>query len=93
MARKRTPFVYAKQSIVIAVGASPVKYRTAVVRDRRKDEMVEVPLHMAKPLEEENVGTHYVFASGERVPADHPAVKAKPDAFMTVAPDEEPSVA
>lgn len=89
MARTKKPkFVYAKQAIVIAVGASPVEYKRAKVMDRRRNEMVEVDLHMSKPVKDENVGTHYTFAAGERVPAEHPAVVAKPTAFM-VAEEEE----
>lgn len=79
---RKPKFVYAKQAIVIAVGASPVEYRRAKVLDRRRNEYIEVDLHMAKPVKPENVGTHYTFAAGERVPADHPAVLAKPSAFM-----------
>lgn len=84
MGRPRKPqFVYAKQAITIAVGASPVEYDRAKVYDRRKQEYVEVDLHMKKPVKEENIGTHYTFAAGEKIPADHPAAVAKPSAFMT----------
>lgn len=87
--KKKPQFVYAKQAIVIAVGASPVQYKRAKVFDRRRQEHVEVDLHMSKPEREENVGTHYTFAAGEKVPADHPAVVAKPTAFMAVDPDDD----
>ncbi len=87
MARK-PKFVYANQAIVIAVGASPVQYKRAKVLDRRRNERVEVDLHMAKPEKPENVGTHYAFADGQKVPADHPAVLAKPSSFTAVEGEE-----
>ena len=82
-APKRKKFVYARERITIVVGARPPVDKTRKVRNRRTGEVVEVELNPeAPPLDEGDLGVPYTFSVGEKVFADHPAVKQSPHAFV-----------
>ena len=57
-------------------------YRTAIVRNRHTGQLAEVELNELEPIEPGVTGESYAFGKGERVLSDHPAVVAKPDAFV-----------
>ena len=76
--------VRCREAIVIVIGARPVEWHKIVVRDRHTGRLAEIDHHERGPKVEEKLGTPYVFARGEEVDADHPAVLAKPYAFVPV---------
>ena len=65
---------------LVVLGARAPVYRTVIVRDRHTGKLAEVPLAPceAPPIDEGDEGTTYVFAKGEKVPADHPVVIERP---------------
>lgn len=90
MAPKRRKFVYARERITIVVGARPPVYKTRKVRNRRTNEIVEVELNPeAPPLDEGDLGVPYTFNVGEKVFAEHPAVKQSPHAFADLEEAED----
>lgn len=90
MARK---MVQAKEAIVVNVGGSPREYGKQTVTDRKTGERVVIDYtdgdfdnHVDyKP---EVNGIPYAFKAYEKVPANHPAVKANPEAFVAADEDE-----
>ena len=76
--------VRAKEAIVIVIGARPVEWHKIIVRDRHTGRLAEIDHHERGPKVPEEVGTPYVFARHEEVYDDHPAVRAKPHAFVSV---------
>jgi hypothetical protein len=86
---RRTPVrsagrVKARDAIVMVVGAQPVLWHTKIIRDNKTGQLVEVPMTEWAPKRPAVDGTTYVFKRGEEVEADHPAVLAKPYAFVAV---------
>lgn len=83
MATKDSGLVVAREAVVITVGAKPVEYHTADVRNQRTGEIVEgVPLTEAEPKDPGDEGIPYAFKAYQKVRKDHPAVKACPGAFI-----------
>jgi hypothetical protein len=83
--RKPSPeFVAAREAVVINCGGRPVEYGRITVRDRRSGEMVEILDTDHDPSTPADEGVPYAFKEGQKVAADHPAVKACPGAFTTV---------
>ena len=86
MATKQAGLVKARQAVVITVGARPPVYQTRIVRDRHTRKLVEVPMFPElPPLDEGSEGITYVFARGEEVEADHPAVLESPGNFIPIS--------
>ena len=79
-----TGWMAAKLSFVWVEGASPPVYKTSIVRDRHTGRLAEVPLAPCEhpPIDEGDDGVTHVFANGEKVTADHPAVAANPQYFV-----------
>ena len=76
--------VVARETMVVVVGARPIEYRKAMVRDRKTDQIVEVELNEAPPLDPGDEGVPYAFKAGEKVPRNHEAVKASPGSFISL---------
>ena len=74
--------VIAKEAIVIVVGSEPPKFERVTVADRRTGALVEI--NKDEPYEQGKDGIPYVFKPYQRVPRDHPAVKACPSGFVEV---------
>jgi hypothetical protein len=83
-------WVQAREAHVVVLGARAPVYRTTIVRDRHTGRLVEVPLAPieAPPLDEGDEGVTYVFAKGEKVLSDHPAVLQGPHRYVPVPPGE-----
>jgi hypothetical protein len=80
---------------VVVVGARPIEYKRASVRDRRTGELREIDIHEADPVDQGDDGIPYVFRTGQRVNPGHPAyesAKAKAEkghAFVTLEEAED----
>ena len=81
--------VVARETMVVVVGARPIKYRTAKVRNRKTDEIVEVDLSEGEPADPGDQGVPYAFKAGEKVPRNHEAVKASPGSFISLDEAED----
>jgi hypothetical protein len=71
----------ARDAVVVVVGASPIEYEKRIVRDRHTGKLAEIDAHELPPVKEAVEGVSYVFARGELVEADHPAVLDCPGMF------------
>jgi hypothetical protein len=89
---RASSMVVAKDTICVVVGARPVEYKRAKVLNRRTDQVTEIDIHEVV-LDEGDEGIAYTFKAGERVPKNHPAVKACPGAFVTLDESEAELVA
>ena len=76
--------VRCRETCVVTVGARPVEYRTAVVRDRHSGKLAEVALTEYPPIDPGSEGRFYTFKRGEEVEADHEAVLESPGSFVPV---------
>jgi hypothetical protein len=76
--------VVAREACVVFVGARAPVYHVASVRDRRTDQMVDVPLTEYPPKDPGAEGRSYVFKQFQRVSKSHEAVKESPSSFMPV---------
>ena len=91
MAKKNlSGIVVAREAIVIEVGGKPRKYGTVDVTDRKTGEKKTIPYTDSNydqhvDYEEEVQGVPYAFRPMQKVPANHPAVKACPGAFMPLS--------
>jgi hypothetical protein len=83
-------WVMAKEAHVAFVGARAPVYKTTIVRDRHSGRLAEVPLAPIEhpPIDEGTEGAVYVFARGERVLSNHPAVIDGPHRYVDVPPDK-----
>lgn len=86
---RHSNMVVARETMVVTVGARPIEYRKAKVRNRKTDEIVEVELHEAEPVDSGDEGVPYAFKAGEKVPKNHEAVKASPGSFISLDEAEE----
>ena len=86
---RHSNMVVARETMVVVVGARPIEYRTAKVRNRKTDEIVEVLLHEAEPLDQGDEGVPYAFKAGEKVPRNHEAVKSSPGSFISLDEAED----
>lgn len=76
--------VVAKEAIVVNVDGRPAEYATITVKNRRTGIEETIFDTDNPPIVEEDVGTAYAFAQGQRVRADHPAVLACPNGFRPI---------
>ena len=87
MAGQRDPnknMMVAREAVVVFVGARAPQYRIGKVRDRRTDEVVDVPLTEYPPIDPGAEGRSYVFKQYQRVHKSHEAVKESPGSFMPI---------
>ena len=77
IAKKRGTLV-ATETVVIVVGARPIKYQRHKVRDRRTGEMVEIEMTDPawEPEDPGDDGVPYVFRVGQRIHPSHPAYES-----------------
>jgi hypothetical protein len=76
--------VVAREACVIWVGARLPVYQMGKVRDRRTDQVVDVPLTEYPPIDPGAEGRSYVFKQYQRVSKSHEAVKESPGSFMEI---------
>jgi hypothetical protein len=76
--------VVAREACVVFVGARAPQYQIGKVRDRRTDQVVDVPLTEFEPIDSGAEGRSYVFKQYQRVSKNHEAVKTSPGSFMEV---------
>jgi hypothetical protein len=81
--------VVARETVVINVDGRAPERREVTVTDRRTGERVTILDTDNDPVDPGDEGTPFAFKAGERVPKNHPAVKANPAAFMTLEEAEE----
>lgn len=87
MPRQRDPnkgMVVAREACVVFVGARAPEYHIGRVKDRRTDQMVDVPLTEYPPKDAGAEGRSYVFKQYQRVHRNHEAVKESPGSFMPI---------
>lgn len=85
MPRPRDPnkgMLVAREACVIVVGSRAPQYQMGKVRDRRTDQMVDVPLTEFEPIDPGAEGRSYAFRQFQRVHPGHEAVKELPGAFI-----------
>lgn len=89
MARPRDPntgMVVAREACVVIVGARAGVRHKRIVTDRHTSQPVEIDMTdpawgwAENPVE----GKTFVFKPFQRVPANHPAVKASPNSFVEI---------
>ena len=76
--------VVAREAVVVTVGAVAPTYQIGQVRDRRTDQIVDVPLTEYDPVDPGSEGMAYAFKQYQRVHRNHPAVKTSPGSFMNI---------
>jgi hypothetical protein len=81
--------VVAREAIVIVCAARPLEYGRITVTDRRTGEEVEIADTDNEPTDEGEDGVSFAFRAGERVRADHPAVRESPGSFRPLDPTDD----
>jgi hypothetical protein len=84
-------WVYAKEAVVVVVGARPPEWERRLVRNRRTGLIEEVVLNEFDPVDEGDLGVGFAFAKHEAVLRDHPAVLDAPGAFTASPPPRPPT--
>lgn len=73
---------FAREAVVVFVGARPPVYEQVPIVHNRTGETVM--MNKDQPSDPGSEGVPYTFKQYQRVPATHPAVKASPSSFMTI---------
>jgi len=73
--------VVAREAIVITVGARPIEYQKIEVAHNRTGVLTTID-NQNVTVDEGDEGIPYAFKAFQKVPRNHPAVKACPSAFM-----------
>lgn len=67
------------ETFIVTLGARPVEWRKAIVRDRHTGQLAEVNLTEYEPLVEEDPGVSYCFKRGGRcAPTIQPCSQSRP---------------
>lgn len=90
----RAKMVRAKEAIVVNVGGSPRQYGKITVMNKKTGQPETIDytdgdFDRHKDYVHEVQGVPYVFKAYEKVPANHPAVKACPGAFVAADDEDE----
>jgi hypothetical protein len=72
---------FAREPVVVIVGARAPTYEQVPIRDNRTGEIVM--MNKDQPSDPGSEGISYSFRQYQRVAATHPAVKESPGSFMT----------
>lgn len=88
MARKG--MVVARHAFVWVEGARPVEYEQITVIDRKTGQ--PVTMNSDRVVDQGSDGIPHTFKAYQRVPRNHPVVKAKPGYFMELDEVEDPDL-